>query len=234
MRYGPITYRPPARGRPRAAFTLVELLVVIAIIILLIGILSTAVIKARRVGEVGATERVLGALLVGAQGFSQDHDRFPRSDGTDPISSASGEGGQMLAQSLLGYEDGDGKDGMGFRVQGRPTGKVYGPYVSADQYAFGGTEDHGDVFLDAWEQPIAYWRNHGPRDDVWGNSGRFVPDENQDLLEGDPKLNSHPDVDHNSLRTADIVLYSKGPNGSLNDDDEGEDRRSDDVVFVGP
>jgi type II secretory pathway pseudopilin PulG len=227
--------RMACRTPARRAFTLIELLIVMAIIMVLIGLLSTAAIRARQVGKVGATERLFGALLIGAQGFEQDHNRFPRSNGTDRISSASGQGGQMLAQSLLGHapEGQDGKDGLGFRSQGRNTGKVYGPYVSVDRGAFGDTDSHDDVFIDSWDRAIAYWRHRGPRNSVWGHNGRFAPADNSQLV-GDPNLDTHPDVDVNSLRTADIVLYSTGPDRGSGGSDDGANRRSDDVVFVGP
>ncbi len=186
---------------PRHGFTLVELLVVVVVMVALMGLLVPALVKMSGQAEAAATERIMGSLLTASVGFKQDHNVFPASHGEDPISRASGEGGEMLMQTLLGIADdeeprgsntSDGKSGPGFRPDGQNVGSVYGPYVAADgfniaQHRTDFTQSESQefaAFADVWDQPIAYYLARPNEAGLWHmtENARFIGADNDLLL----------------------------------------------------
>jgi len=146
--------------------TIVEIMVVIIILSLLATLVAPAVVHIREQARRGAS-LVAVALLDGAcLAYHADHDEYPASSGP-----AGWFGCQMLPVYLIGYRDDDGNDGVpgdffdaatpddgqdgfGFRLVFR--GTVYGPYNGAEKADLSATPPY--YFLDAFDQPILYYR----------------------------------------------------------------------------
>jgi type II secretory pathway pseudopilin PulG len=163
-------------------FTLVELLVVIAILILLLGILAPAVMKAYVGGLNSKTQATINLLAGGCEAYNTDFGEYPNSSNIfwdkykQKYSSESYvpniNGQYLLPLWLTGYADGgntgymtklakaDGKDGFGYRTVKK--GPVKGPYNGAEEVAM--AKPSGSSYLafqDAFDNNIYYYSVHG-------------------------------------------------------------------------
>ena len=229
-----------ARRRESRAFTLVELLVVIMIFIMLVGLLVPTISKLRTRAMVRKTEVIISTLHGACKAYFTDLQVYPSSD---PIDHAGYTGSQWLTQALTGYMDGgmpwrlsgDGKEGFGFRTA--PRGKVYGPYNGTERLDVHSASE-GEVvrrwFIDAFKQPILYYRYEGEDGymDAHNNDG---PDYlNSVYLRGPDLIDDGTDDYHRT----DFVLLSRGPNEKWDapyHDVDGDgtrewDRNSDDIT----
>ncbi|MHC4718397.1 MAG: hypothetical protein ACYS5V_15600, partial [Planctomycetota bacterium] len=123
-----------------------------------------------------------------------------------------------LVQALTGRDDGDGKEGYGFRRVGVERGKVYGPYGGTEKLRID-TQDQGlETFMDAFDRPILYYRckvtrdQHGNKTYEYEDGLPGEPPEDQDDPEFLEYLRWGPGPDPKFHRT-DFMLISKGPNG---------------------
>lgn len=237
-------------ARSPGGWTLIEILVVVGIIAVLIGILIPALSRGRQSAEIGATKQLMAGLGTALNLYRNDSalgNAFPPSAsskmsgtmfGKASTSYSSWNGGEILAQALLGYLADDGKTGLGFTRSGAASGTAYGPYMSPDTYEVG-AGPNGKVFRDQWDGAISYYRaSPQPADtsktySLWGTGGtssvvRFNKDDNEDIA-SDPLMDQQLSVDQPSLLAAPFLLYSKGPDG-LNSDTE---ERKDDIVILG-
>lgn len=117
----------------RRGFTLVELLVVIGIIVVLVGVLVPASMRAYRAGERAKTAADLQSISVGLEAFKNDWNDYPR-----PDASGSNSGFATLGQYLIGPY-GNGLDD----AQSTPTTPVIDP-KDPPIYAGGTTYNVGD------------------------------------------------------------------------------------------
>ena len=150
-------------------FTLVEMLIIVAILILLVGILTPSINRARISAKTNTSKAHIALINTGCEMFNEDFDYYP------PSSNASLAGKELIVVYMTGYandrttstdedndakpvsyngatlKDDDGKDGFGFRTVKR--GRVYGPY--------NGTENiptDNKIFIDAFGNEILYYR----------------------------------------------------------------------------
>lgn len=156
--------------RYRRGFTLIEVLLVMGILILLAGLLVPAVNKARaqatRVKVASDLQAISGAL----EAFKADHGDYPRVTGAAVAAKGGYDGAIALCQFLVAPAAADNLETNpaypptpGFRT--RAGGKVYGPYMPAEQFkmeARGTPTDPAKpepffVLLDRFEQPILYF-----------------------------------------------------------------------------
>lgn len=133
--------KKPASAVRQAAFTLVELMTVMVIILLLIGIGVVAYNAAFVLGEKAVAEQMFKSIGIGLTGYANDFkNAFPPSKGDGGTHQNKGDrwfgewkqdwnGGEILAQALLGpqTERLDGYKGYGFKFEGG--GRAYGPYI---------------------------------------------------------------------------------------------------------
>src|SRR5690349_13867547 len=108
------------RARSCQAFTLVELLVVIGIIVVLIGIITPATMKAVRQASRTATANDLQAISAALEAYKQDRGDYPR---LPPVNAANVgyDGAITLCQALMAPGNADDKDtnnkpDLGFRL----------------------------------------------------------------------------------------------------------------------
>jgi len=132
-------YRQHALAKHRNAFTLVEVLVVIGIIVLLIGFLLPAMLRARRTGVRTAIQADFQTILLALEAYKYDFGDYPRPDKnvTSPF-----QGSAIVCWALIapGPAKQDGADGPGFRIRGT-FGEVKGPYLSSDKLTIGVPSD---------------------------------------------------------------------------------------------
>lgn len=144
--------RPPRRGRG-GGFTLIELLVVVGIIVVLLGLVTPAVLKAWRSAQRARTANDLQAIAIALEAYKKDFGDYPRVRTTPPITPAPDRpnpptGAQILCLALMGPAPAteatpppgqrpiqDGLEGPGFRV--RPNGKTYPPYLPLERFKYG-------------------------------------------------------------------------------------------------
>ncbi len=165
------------RRRSGPGFTLVELLVVVAILVLLLAISLPVLGMVRERAKVAASQATINTISTGLDLYYNDLNVYPESfwDAVKVDSSPDEQwwGAQVLVQAMIGYLDAapqptdndrapnDGATGPGFRTMFR--GDVYGPYVEPDKIrTLSVTTYDGDaarpVFIDAFDQPILYYR----------------------------------------------------------------------------
>jgi prepilin-type N-terminal cleavage/methylation domain-containing protein len=145
-------HAPATRG-----FTLVELLVVMGIIVLLLGLVGPAILKAWRSGDRAATLADLHAISMALEAYKQDHGDYPRvrEDSGVPKTPSTDDapnpptGAQILCQALIAPLPQkvpgaagtnkrlaqDGAEGPGFRT--RTQGPVFGPYLAPEKFKVG-------------------------------------------------------------------------------------------------
>jgi type II secretory pathway pseudopilin PulG len=169
--------RRSIRCRRRArGFTLVQLLVVIGIVVLLIGLLLPAIVRAYKTGVRTRTEADLQSIANALQAYKTDFGDYPRLDDdytANGLNQQTDRGARLLCRALIGpgpaaQQAGgpnpvlgqDGADGFGFRVRAGTGGKVWGPYIQADKFTLGGTDklNYSDAtILDRDNNPILYY-----------------------------------------------------------------------------
>jgi prepilin-type N-terminal cleavage/methylation domain-containing protein len=169
----------------RRAFTVLELMLVISVILVLAAILLPSLGYARKVAQKAAAKAQLGTLQQGLQQYFQDFGFYPPSSPLVPGTAQRvyavikpGRGGDMLAEALTGYLNGDA-DGAGqftganssysdasnygFRINRNVSmgGKVYGPYASTDPKQLK-VINNGDrqYYVDPWGKEILYYRSN--------------------------------------------------------------------------
>jgi len=137
----------------RRAFTLIELMVVIAIIALLATILLPMANRAKTQARRTALAADIQVIINAIDAYQHDYGDIPRPDGKvgGPF-----QGSVILSWALLapgpavytlpsakGFQ-GDGADGMGFRVRGT-TGMVHGPYLPESTFRCGLSDPNNPV-----------------------------------------------------------------------------------------
>lgn len=177
---------PINRRSRRSGFTLIQLLVVIGILVVLMGLLLPAVLKAYRTGVRTRMQADLHLIEMGLEAYKQDCGDYPRLIDPPPnpttpttamppnwLDSQQDRGARLLCRAMLGPAPGpdpanpgvprngeDGADGPGFRARRLTnSGKVYGPYLQADKFVLGGTDKllfTDAVILDSNRAPILY------------------------------------------------------------------------------
>jgi prepilin-type N-terminal cleavage/methylation domain-containing protein len=260
-------------------FTVIELLVVVTIIALLLGILIPALNQGRLATQIGVTTQFMRKMSMALAAYYNDLNTYPPSDyqatGHTGNSDAMYEwsGGAIVVQALMGHlpegtspippnTDGDGKEGLGFRVGGR----VWGPYMdttreqdliprwdkdgdTTNNREFWGTKAPPErpgayVFADYWTSPICYYRARPHASDLWAAGGRFNPNDNTQLFQGqtgepgeevptnmDPQIDGDDErADAAALRSARFILFSRGPDKQTGTSDTEED----DIIVTGP
>lgn len=180
--------------KPRGpGFTLMELMTVVAIIGLLVTILMPTMLQVRRSFRAAKSQTIINNIQNACLEYHSDLGVYP----------ADGDG---LVQALTGRDNNDGKEGLGFRLVDR--GKVYGPYGGTERLATD-TVDGIDMFLDAFDRPILYYRctvtpnGSGGQDYSYPDSLPGQPSNLSDYLKGPG----------GKYYRTDFVIISPGPNG---------------------
>ncbi|HDY65299.1 MAG TPA: type II secretion system protein [Phycisphaerae bacterium] len=121
------------RKRKSRAFTLVELLIVISVIVLLVGILTPSLYKARSITYNTRSKAALHELSAGALAYQKDTGYYPGQQYPGILGNGNGQfnGSQVLAACVYGLRLGE----MGTSDEGKigyPTGESSptSPYVS--------------------------------------------------------------------------------------------------------
>ena len=124
-----------SKASGRRGFSLVEILVVIGIIVVLAGILLPSLIRAYSQADKTRAKYDLQAIGVAIEAYRSDFGDIPRTYGNN-------KGAHALCRALFGPgpaadvtagdQQGDGADGLGFRVRAGG-GKVWGPYLQSDR-----------------------------------------------------------------------------------------------------
>ncbi len=173
--------KPIARGAPpaRAGFSLVELLIVIAVIVLLVGILTPSLYKARSITYNTRSKAALHELSAGALAFQKDTGYYPGQQYVGLLDHYTGS--QLLAACVYGLS----LDGSGSFNDVQPTSK----YVSFKTERVMEVSASGirafvpsDLFPDP--MPILYYPSRLGNDGTLGNalgSGAFRYNDNADL-----------------------------------------------------
>jgi prepilin-type N-terminal cleavage/methylation domain-containing protein len=198
-------------GRLGWAFTLIELLTVIVIISLLVGIAIPSIMEVKRQSmrrkSLAAIAQIEGAIRAYANDFEvKATDRYYFS--CPPSTGYSGkEGRHVLVWCLTGYgaESPDTKDGFGMRLTNPRLGD-YGPYNGVESLPMK-SEGGGPVFIDAFDNPIFYYR--------LTTAGTYTSGDNSggpaDIVRYATPLHT---TDKPKLLRADYLLCSKGPDGT--------------------
>jgi len=178
------------RKTRRPGFTLVELMAAVAIIVLLLTILMPTLAQMRTMFLVRKTQTIINNIHNGCLAYHSDLGIYP--------ADAAG-----LVQALTGRRDDDGKEGTGFRLVER--GKVYGPYGGTENLE---TEQDQDVFLDAFDQPIMYYRCK-----ITHQGGQATYSYSGSLPGYAPSLNGYLKGPDGRYYRTDFVIISRGPDG---------------------
>ena len=209
----------PRRCSGQAAFTLVELIVVIVIIVLLASIAAPTASRYRRAARNGASlaavRHIQGACVL----YKADFDELPPSSGGGPYSGW--QGCELVVLFLTGYgpdegQDGtpggdlktdDGHEGFGFRLEHR--GRAFPPYNETHKMdmAGGDTTRGHPYFVDAFGNPICYYRydNGYDADDNKGEPG-----------DGPANIAAYAQDGEGQYYRKDLVLCSQGDNKKWN------------------
>lgn len=165
-------------------FTIMELMVVVAIIVALLAILIPAMGHIRKqAARTGVNQQMIALKMGLTQYYTDCSSYYPPSTPGNGLNS----GASMLAEGLVGFQTGNldgagtGIPGMnppdsselGFRLNKNAAimgGKILGPYVVPDGKNFRGT-----VFIDAWENPIIYYRSRRSLPGVTGTVPSGTP-----------------------------------------------------------
>jgi prepilin-type N-terminal cleavage/methylation domain-containing protein len=181
------------KGFGAKGFTLVELLVVMGILVLLAAILIPTVSRAWRSAQITSERADLATLTTALKAYAADFEDYPRNPSLprDTTNGMNVAPFYSLAIALLGpgpaitpvgvnSQLGDGADGLGFRTKyslnastgiSSPSGKVWGPYISADNFKVAWEMPTNDpasvtaeqpVILDRWGTAIQYFPRYGP------------------------------------------------------------------------
>lgn len=169
-------FRLPTRGvrnvcrpRPCGGFTLVEIMVVVGIIVVLVGILAPAILKAYNNARRAKIQADLNAIAMAIEAYKQDHGDIPRVMPAVPrtVPNAAELGSTVLCWALIAPldRDFDGNAGEGFRVRpavlGVEQGKKFGPYLNTDQFKYTFTNSTSAQYVqDRNKQQILYFPGH--------------------------------------------------------------------------
>lgn len=246
-------------GANRRGFTTVELLVVIGVIGLLLGIMIPAVILIQGRMIRSRMTADLRAVAQALEHYHSDHEKtfsqfgnegYPFFDG-QAIAPSGIVGSQLLCLALLAprSEAEDGYDGLGFRTStlvgadGKRQGTVYGPYLSADKFAYNPSTYE---LLDSRGQPILYYAARKTNTLGVSNGGttRWDVSDDMDPSTGQPKidigslagklgLNADGSAPANASPnyTGPFLLWSAGPDSRFGPDAKG---KMDDVSSIDP
>ena len=117
-----------------SGFTLVELMVVITILGILMSFLMVGVAVVRRQAKARQTELNMKIIEQAASNYQMDHRDFPGNGG---MSNVPADSSAVLLDGLM---NGTGR---------------WAPYIRKGDVPTG-SKDEKEVFLDPWEEPIAY------------------------------------------------------------------------------
>jgi len=214
--------------RRRRGFTLVELLVVMFIVGLLATMAVPTVSEYLRAAKQGASLAVLGQIQGACMLYKSDFEELPPSALGGVYKDW--QGCELLVLFLTGYgpDDGgdgipgdnmatdDGHDGFGFRVERR--GRVLPPYNGTEKKDMGRGASGHPYFVDAWGNPICYYRY---------DNGYDSGDNEGDPGNGPDNVAYAQDSGNNYYRK-DLWLSSRGNNGQWNAPSDGGE--NDDVT----
>ena len=178
---------------------------VISIIVLLLGILVPALGKVRTMAKNRKTESIIAMLSTACKLYYDDLDIYPPSK---PGQTAGYTGSEWITEALTGYMTGqstwgggnvgDREEKWGFRTVAR--GTIYGPYNDTHKLTMS-NENNRHEFLDAFKQPIMYYR--------FIEGGGYVAGHNPN---GPPNVNAYARGPDGYYRK-DFIIISRGYDG---------------------
>ena len=226
-------FRKTRKGR--SGFSLIEMLVVVFIIMVLVGILMTALGKGSEQARRTLAGQMLDSISQAVTAYKMALEEIPPSDidGTvagNTFGVSNGDlgdydGGELLTQALIGPlressgSPTDGKDGPGWVHRSH----AYGPYLERveDEYLYRrpnrrwalqspGTLQPDRPILYYAAQPNAREGRFNTADVIWGPNGRFDTDHNTDMIPvgEDPVAYWNTDASDTDRRAFEMSLRS--------------------------
>jgi len=203
--------------------TIIEILAVVVILALLAALVAPSVGHIRTQARRGASLATIALIDGACKAYHADHDEYPLSTNADGL-----EGRHRLVhcltgrQELSGSEIADGKDGVGFRIAAR--GRAYGPYNGTEKLELSEPDPNEPCppyyFLDAFDQPILYYRFGGGTYDLSDNNAAIPNPANPDG-QGAASLGvGYFQNADGAWYRRDFVLCSAGPDRVFTSDDD--------------